>query len=152
MKTVRYTTVVDADVRYPAAKFADEVAMYLADPDGWESRGYTFEAVDRQPEVVIHLASPATLLKSGCRNAELSCAELGGRVMMLNAMRWTQGAPASKLPLEEYRQYLVSHEMGHILGHDHVKCPAPNHPAPVMMQQTLGIGACAPNTKVRQSY
>jgi hypothetical protein len=151
MKVVRYTTIVDADVRYPASKFADEVAMYLSDPDGWESRGYTFEAVDRNPQVVIHLASPATLLKSGCQTAELSCAELGGKIMMLNAMRWTQGSAASKLALEEYRQYLVSHEMGHILGHDHTTCKGPGLPAPIMMQQTLGIGACVPNTKVSRS-
>lgn len=148
---VRYTTIVDADVRYPPKQFAREVAMYLADPDGWESRGYTFEAVERSPDVVIHLASPATLLKSGCGDAGLSCAELNGRLMFLNAMRWTQGASASKLPLDEYRQYMVSHEMGHILGHNHVSCPTPGAPAPIMMQQTRGIGSCIPNTKLTPS-
>lgn len=152
MRTVRYTTVVDADVRYPPKQFAKEVAVYLADPDGWEAKGYNFVEVDRNPEVMIHLSSPATLLQSGCKNDGLSCAEMNGRTMMLNAMRWTQGSSASKLPLEEYRQYLVSHEMGHILGHDHATCPGNGHPAPVMMQQTLGIGACSPNNKVTLSY
>lgn len=38
--------------------------------------------------------------------------------------------------------------MGHILGYDHVKCPGKGHPAPIMMQQTLGIGECSPNTKL----
>lgn len=152
MKTIRYTTLVDADVRYPAKQFAEEVAMYLSDPDGWESQGYRFEPVDRKPDVVIHLASPATLLKSGCKDASLSCAEMGGRMMYLNSMRWTQGSAASRLPLEEYRQYMVSHEIGHILGHDHEKCAGPGQPAPIMMQQTLGIGSCSPNSKVTLSY
>ena len=148
---VRYTTVVDADVRYPPRQFAREVAMYLADPDGWESQGYEFEAVDRNASVVIHLTSPATLMKSGCGDPNLSCAELGGRNMYLNAMRWTKGAAPSRLSLDDYRQYMVSHEMGHILGHEHVSCPGHGQPVPIMVQQTLGIGACAPNTKLTES-
>ena len=54
----------------------------------------------------------------------------------------------SKLSLEDYRQYMVSHEIGHILGHEHVKCPCVGCKAPIMMQQTLGIGKCQPNTNV----
>ena len=68
--------------------------------------------------------------------------------MYLNADRWFHGAAASKLSLTDYRQYMVSHEIGHILGHDHKKCPCKNCPAPIMMQQTLGIGECKPSTKV----
>jgi ssRNA-specific RNase YbeY (16S rRNA maturation enzyme) len=71
--------------------------------------------------------------------------------MYLNADRWKNGASPSKLVLKDYRQYMVTHEMGHILGHDHVKCPGKGKPAPIMMQQTLGIGDCAPNTKLTDS-
>jgi hypothetical protein len=59
------------------------------------------------------------------------------------------GAPKSQLPLERYRQYMVSHEMGHALGHNHVKCPG-SGPVPVMVQQTLGIGTCTPNTALTE--
>lgn len=145
MRTVRYITQVDPDVKYPPAKFAGLVEMYLSDPDGWESRGYKFEEVKSNPEVVIHLSSPATLQKVGCE-AGLSCAELGGKHLRVNAMRWMNGAKESRLELENYRQYLISHEMGHILGFDHVKCPGPGQPAPIMMQQTRGIGQCKTNT------
>ena len=144
---IRYTTRVDSDVEYDPIQFRNEVKAYLADPHGWKSDGYTFVRSSR-PTVEIHLSSPHTLETNGCHDRHLSCAELGGRHMYLNAMRWMRGAPASKLPLNDYRQYMVTHEMGHILGKDHVACPGRNHPAPLMMQQTLGIGTCRPNTKL----
>ncbi len=144
---VRYTTVVDRDVPYDARRFAQEVETYLADPDGWISRGYTFVR-SRTPDVIIHLSSSEYLQSNGCKDAGLSCAEMNGRNMYLNAMRWAKGASKSKLELKDYRQYMVSHEMGHILGYDHVRCPAPNKAAPIMLQQTKGIGNCKPNTKL----
>jgi hypothetical protein len=148
MTRVTYVARVDPDVRYDQAKFEEEVSMYLSDPDGWESRGYTFEEVERNPQVRIHLSSPNTIRKVGCEDGTLSCAELGGHHLHLNAMRWTRGSAESKLPLDEYRQYMVTHEMGHILGFEHVTCPGPGQPAPLMMQQTRGIGRCVPNTKL----
>ena len=39
--------------------------------------------------------------------------------------------------------------MGHLLGKEHVKCPGKGHKAPIMLQQTLGIGKCIPNTNVK---
>ena len=148
---VTYMATVDPDVRYSEDIFQKELAVYLSDPDGWVSQGYVFVEVKRNPRVHIRLSSPKTLQESGCRNGGLSCADLGGSRIWLNAMRWGQGASKSQLPLSEYRQYMVTHEMGHILGHDHAKCPGTGHPAPLMMQQTLGIGACKPNTKLTQS-
>ena len=148
---VRYKTVVDKGVDYPAKLFSEEVRVYLADPDGWMSKGYTFKHTTDKPKVIIHLSSPEYLQANGCRDGTLSCADMGGPNMYLNAMRWTSGATPSKLTLKSYRQYMVSHEMGHILGFDHVDCPAHGYPAPVMMQQTKGIAGCTPNTKLTSS-
>jgi ssRNA-specific RNase YbeY (16S rRNA maturation enzyme) len=142
MGLIRYTTSVDSDVNYDPRKFADEVAIYLADPEGW-AQLHTFVVGKGN---TIRLSSPATIKKACGLPDTLSCATLGGNEIWLNANRWIHGSAPSKLPLERYRQYMVSHEMGHLLGYDHVHCTS--GPAPVMMQQTLGIGKCSPNTVV----
>ena len=146
MKTVRYRTVVDPDVEYNLKQFQDEIAIYLADPNGW-AQLYVFVSTSNTPTKLIRLCKPSTLKQEGCKDDALSCAILGGNMIWLNADRWIHGSEASKLPLMEYRQYMVSHEMGHSLGYDHVKCPG-SGPAPIMMQQTLGIGTCTPNTSL----
>jgi hypothetical protein len=147
MKTIYYRTSVDDGVPYPSKQFADEIAIYLADPDGW-ARFYTF--VKHPGGKHIRLCLPDTLKVEGCKDDALSCAILGGDRIWLNFGRWMNGSKASRLPLIRYRQYMVTHEMGHSLGYDHVKCPG-SGPAPLMMQQTLGIGKCTPNTKLTQT-
>ena len=146
MKTVIYRASVDPDVDYPTDRFAREVAIYLADPDGW---GQFFTFVEGPRGKHVRLCSPSSIKQEGCTNDQLSCATLGGTDIWLNVDRWIRGAPPSRLSLDAYRQYMVSHEMGHSLGYDHVKCPG-SGPVPVMVQQTLGIGACTPNTKLTE--
>jgi hypothetical protein len=64
---------------------------------------------------------------------------------VVNAMRWQRGADAYAGRLADYRDYVVNHEVGHALGRGHVGCPGRGQPAPVMMQQTKGVGACLPS-------
>jgi hypothetical protein len=147
MKRITYSVVVDPDVDFSLKDFATDVAICLADPNGWESKGYRFFQVKRNPQVVIHLSSKVGLRKAGCDDT-LSCAELGGKQMRINVENWKHGSAKSGQDLNGYRQYVISHEMGHILGQDHVKCPGKGHPAPIMIQQTLGLHGCLPNTNV----
>ena len=147
MKRITYLVVVDPDVDFPLADFRRDVAICLADPNGWESKGYRFVEVNTNPHVLIHLSSLKGLKQAGCDHT-LSCAELGGHEMHINEHRWRHGTKRSGQDLDGYRQYVISHEMGHILGRDHVKCPGKGQPAPIMLQQTLGLRGCLPNTNV----
>jgi hypothetical protein len=147
MKRVTYDVVVDPGVNFPLAEFAIDVAICLADPNGWESKGYRFVQVKNDAQVHIHLSSIKGLKKAGC-DSSLSCAELGGREMRINEHWWRYGTKKSGQDLNGYRQYVISHEMGHILGQDHAKCPGKGQLAPIMLQQTLGLHGCLPNTNV----
>ena len=74
---------------------------------------------------------------------EVSCHH-GNRVV-LNAKRWLLGADSYGSDLTNYRRYLVNHEFGHALGKRHENCPGRGKLAPVMMQQTKGLGPCRKN-------
>ena len=125
------------------------ITAYLNDPDGWATHGYFFDPVEDHEDILIRLSSPRTVTKMCGLPSGLSCAELGGHNMYLNADRWFRGSIKSGQGVENYRQYLVSHEVGHILGHEHKKCPCSGCKAPIMMQQTLGLNKCVANIKVR---
>jgi hypothetical protein len=158
MKRITYHMEVDEDViKKYGLRNVDErqidfyVMVYLNSPDGWSQDGYTFEPVDKMDaRVWIRLSMSKTITEICGTSPMLSCAMLGGRHMYLCAERWFHGAAKSGLDLENYRQYMVSHEMGHILGKEHDKCPGKGRAAPIMLQQTLGIGKCIPNTNVKR--
>lgn len=157
MKHILFHVSVDDDVKkkykiYNAGERQIDfyVMAYLNSPDGWSQDGYVFEQTDKlKADVLIRLSSSNTITSICGLSGKLSCAELHGKNMYLNAERWFHGSKKSKLSLEDYRQYMVSHEMGHILGKEHVNCPAKGKKAPIMLQQTLGIGECIPNTDVK---
>ncbi|HXV94671.1 MAG TPA: DUF3152 domain-containing protein, partial [Pseudonocardia sp.] len=120
----------------------------LNDPRGWGHGGtLSFARTDAPGAAVqVVLASPEATDEL-CRPLEtgglLSC-RVGPRAV-INFYRWVTGHPDYLGDLTAYRQYVVNHEVGHVLGHGHVPCPGPGQPAPAMQQQTLGLDGCAPN-------
>uniref|UniRef100_A0A6C0CJR5 DUF3152 domain-containing protein n=1 Tax=viral metagenome TaxID=1070528 RepID=A0A6C0CJR5_9ZZZZ len=150
---MKVKVLVDEDVKRKysivnPAQIEFYILVYLNDPEGWSKKGYSFYPVTQNHDVLIRLSSDETIQSICGLESGLSCAELKGKNIWLNADRWFHGSSKSKLSLDDYRQYMVSHEMGHILGYEHTTCPCPGCRAPIMMQQTKGIGKCKPNTKV----
>ncbi|MDQ3782624.1 MAG: DUF3152 domain-containing protein [Actinomycetota bacterium] len=128
--------------------FADAALDILSDERGWGRTGVlSFRLVDGDDfDFVLILGSP-DLVDALCApintGGEFSCRN--GSVVAINVDRWEHGAAAFGDDLTTYRHYLINHETGHRLGHQHVPCPAAGEPAPVMMQQSKFTEPCLPN-------
>lgn len=147
-REISYRVEVEDGLPFNDNQVAAFVHEVLGDDRGWPGvHSIAFTRTDSDAaEVRIIVASPdltdelcLPLLTGG----EVSC-RVDDRVV-LNAKRWAYGVPDYEGELEAYRTYLVNHEVGHVLGYDHASCPGPGEPAPVMMQQTKGIGDCVIN-------
>jgi hypothetical protein len=150
----RYTVELEAGVAQDGPAFALAVERTLGDPRSWGNRGRgAFQRVDSGPvDFRVSLTASLTVrelcgytlpFETSCYNGDI------GRAV-INDARWVRGAVAYRGNLAAYRLYVINHEVGHALGNAHLPCPRAGAPAPVMMQQTLGIsspgvGACKPN-------
>lgn len=152
-RIVRYTVEIEGGLRADAAELAENVARVLLDERAWQPvDGIRFvnvtprqAAAGQHVDIRVTLASPRTTdrLCAPMRTlSQVSC--WNGERSVLNLRRWTLGAETWGGNLAGYRTYLINHEVGHGLGHQHAECPAPGRHAPVMMQQTLGLHGCVP--------
>ena len=138
---------IEAGLPLDSAAVAAQVQRTLTDPRGWQPIEHvafvrtagpaSFDLIIASPALVDRLCYPLDTI------GELSCRN-GDRVI-LNAKRWATAVPWYRGHLDDYRAYLVNHEVGHRLGHGHVGCPAPGAPAPVMVQQSKSLYGCTPN-------
>ncbi len=125
---------------------ADAMAI-LTDPQGWGRAGFTF-VVDPGARYRVVLAEGPTVdeLCLPLRTfGTVSCQN--GPVVALNATRWRDAVEHWELGIDTYRGYLVTHEVGHLIGQRHPtpRCPVPGRPAGVMEQQTAGLEGCIGN-------
>jgi hypothetical protein len=146
-RLIRYDVKVEKNLDIPPDAAAQVIAGILNDQRSWRGSGrWRFELVSGdsdQAELHAYIVTPGTtdrLCAPLLTRGEVSC-QNGDRVV-LNAKRWLLGAKSYGSDLTNYRVYLVNHEFGHYIGFGHVKCPGPGKPAPVMMQQTKGLGGC----------
>ncbi|WP_232547152.1 DUF3152 domain-containing protein [Propioniciclava soli] len=67
-----------------------------------------------------------------------------GQHIVLNSDRWHYMVPTFN-NLDEYRAYLVNHQVGLFLGQAVGFCTTPGEPAPVMAEQEKDLAGCLPN-------
>lgn len=144
----RYTVEVDPTLGVDPAQLAIEVRAALHDPRSW-ARDRTMEQVADPSRARIRVVlAPPSVVDELCGRVGLFTAGVyscwTGRFAMLNAWRWDAGADGFP-DIATYRTYLVNHEVGHGLGFGHEDCPGPQELAPVMMQQSKGLGGCVAN-------
>lgn len=142
---VQYRVEVEDVVGISPVEFAAAVDAVTADPRGWTQAGTRRLQRTDTASLRIVLASPST--------ADRLCAPLNtagkyscrnGNDVVINADRWIVGVPHFQ-PLDQYRIYVINHELGHALGKPHEPCPGNGQAAPVMLQQTIGLDGCTPN-------
>jgi len=137
-------------VHVPEPELAGEAQAFVAgawaslrDGRGWARAGVAFcHAASGEADIELALVSPQ-LADERCypiaTHGQVSCA-IGPRAT-INVRRWRQATPAWD-DLEAYRDYVVNHEVGHVLGMPHRhQCTASGR-APLMMQQSRRAKRC----------
>jgi hypothetical protein len=146
-RVYRVRVEVESGLDVDGTVFAGFVMATLNDGRSWGHGGsMTFARTAGRTDIRVVLASPATSAAM-CRplitRGTLSCAN--GSTAVLTVYRWVRGTADYGADLTGYRQYLVNHEVGHVLGHGHQACPGRGRRAPVMLQQTKGLKGCTKN-------
>ncbi|WP_246150606.1 DUF3152 domain-containing protein [Streptomyces qinzhouensis] len=157
-RKIRYRVDVEKGLKMDGLLFATAVQRTLNDRRSWAGNGeMAFERISSgDPAFVITLASPGTTdvwcAKSGLNTSidKVSCDSASTSRVMINAYRWGLGSDTyGPGAMFAYRQMLINHEVGHRLGHGHVRCETEGALAPVMQQQTKSLNIrgirCKPN-------
>lgn len=148
-QTYRYAVEVEGGIQgVDSAAYARLVDTSLADERSWAGHGDDrLQRVDSGPiDFRVSLVTPMTV-RDLCGYdipVETSCYVRAGGAspvdrVVLNLARWVRGDAAYLGDLAAYRIYMVNHEVGHALGHQHSHSCLPGGLAPVMMQQTIGL-------------
>jgi hypothetical protein len=145
---LRYLIEVERSIDIDRRRFARQVEAALSHSRSWGAGGRrSFQRVsDGRVSFRVTLATPSTtdaLCRPFVTGGIFSCWN-GGRAV-INLWRWQNGAASYRDDRRGYRRYIVNHEVGHAFGHGHPGCPRAGVLAPVMMQQTKGVGSCRRN-------
>ncbi|MFN2560933.1 MAG: DUF3152 domain-containing protein [Jatrophihabitans sp.] len=144
----RYSIEVENGIKdVDLTQYANLVVTTLSDPRSWSGHGVALKRVDSGPiDFRVSLTTSMTV-RNLCGydiKVETSCYAPAGGVtpvnrVVFNLARWVRGSAAYVGDLATYRIYMINHEDGHAMGHQHAHQCLPGGLAPVMMQQTFGL-------------
>ncbi|KIG14896.1 putative membrane protein [Enhygromyxa salina] len=143
---IGYRVLLEVGLESELPDWLRTVDEVLADPRGWQGIGREFVRVESNARFSVLLARPSTIdllcapLRTG---GVLSCGRKGRAA--LNLTRWREGTPTWGDDVEGYHLYMINHEVGHLLGMPHQRCPEAGGPAAVMQQQTIELDGCTPH-------
>ncbi len=117
----------------------------LGDERGWRMGGHNrFREVSSGGDFQLILASPrAVNSASPVCDRPWSC-RVGDQIL-INDYRWRHGTEAWTGGLNDYRRYVILHEVGHWLGLGHRSFCGAGNKAAVMMQQSKSLEGCEAN-------
>lgn len=161
------TLSVHPSAKTPEFMFRAIATPLVLHPHGWARLGYNFTVVPpppllsqsqsksrsrsrsrpRKPSISIKLCPQDVMdaLFPQFADTKLSVCNMATREIYVNEDRWCRKIQDdSQMSLPAYRLYVIQHELGHALGRDHASCGGAGLPAPIMLQQTLGLNNCLP--------
>lgn len=150
---VTYTVITSGKALVDAEEVATVAARAFSDPRGWSLHGAIgFERVptDEDADFTLVVAEASTIpdYSDACvngRTAEPDASCTVGNYVIINDVRWTEGALGDPYPLDAFQMQEINHETGHWLGQDHYTCGGRGEPAPVNQQQFRHLSGCLPN-------
>ncbi|MGY2127890.1 DUF3152 domain-containing protein [Blastococcus sp. SYSU DS0617] len=143
-RTITYSITTQGTVSGKVSQFAAVAAATLRDPRGWSLGGsIDFVRVPSGGNFTLVLAAPRVIgAQPGC-DAFYSCRV--GRKVYINDARWRTATRTWPHGVPLYRQYVITHEVGHWLGVPHQSCPSRGRTAPAMQQQSINLQGCLSN-------
>ena len=150
---------VDSNIKHliNQANVSKIIERTLLDKKGWKD--YKFQKIyvkdglrlrktdSKNKYNIFHLrfSSNSTIRKT-CNFLGLSCAYMNENIIYFNSDRWLKGAKKSGLALNDYRRYMIYHEIGHLLGRGHSTCSCDGCLRNIMIQATVANDNCIPNS------
>ena len=144
-----YTVRVEEGINVDPDAAARFIQSTLDDQRGWAAFGrntFRLVAESESPAVTVTIASPTTtdqLCGEAAKTDGLwSCFADGA--IVLNSDRWHFMTPTFS-DLDQYRAWLVNHQVGRFLGQGTAYCGGEGQPAPAMAEQERTLDRCVAN-------
>jgi len=146
---VTYDVSTRGAITADLSEFKSIANQTLNDGRGWARLGVSFQEVESGGRFTLILseANKVTDFSNIC-SVDWSCRV--GRYIIINQDRWLNTSTSwsqSGGSVIDYRYMVVTHEVGHWLGHsdDNAHCGGSGQPAPVMQQQSIDLLGCSFN-------